>query len=68
MRRCRFQGQPLTTAPRSVQTAPHGQPLAPGAQLANDAQLMQLPFVHSQLCPPVETTVPRPYEPHAACE
>jgi hypothetical protein len=50
--------------------SPHrtpGHPLAPGAQLANVAQLAQLPFVHCQLWPLFETTVPWTYEPHADC-
>jgi len=44
--------------PASDQTTPHGQPLAPGAQLAKPAQLAQLPLLQTQLCPFRETCVP----------
>jgi hypothetical protein len=45
-------------APLSVQTAPHGQPLAPGAQVASWEQFRQLALLQVQLCPAVETFVP----------
>lgn len=61
----RLYGQPALTGPLSVQTVPQGQPLAPGAQLENVAQLAQFAFAHCQLCPPFETTVPCTYELHA---
>jgi hypothetical protein len=48
--------------PLSVHTTPQGHPLAPGAQLANPAQLAQLPLLHVQLWPFAETWVPCRYE------
>jgi hypothetical protein len=54
-------------APLSVQTAPHGQPVPPGAQLAKLAQLAQLPLEQVQLWPPLETWVPPRYERQLPC-
>jgi hypothetical protein len=42
----------------SVQTTPQGQPLPPGEQLSNVAQLAQLPLLQVQLWPLRDTLMP----------
>jgi hypothetical protein len=54
--------------PMSVQTTPHGQPVAPGAHVEYEEQFLQLPSEQNQLCPVVDTCMPATYARQLLCE